>query len=453
MRAGTFIHAMLDGSIYSLDDESAARAADAIQELEERTRTLRQSGTLSAETLRNYFGETRFQQVAESNAIEGSTLDVGETELAILKGVTLTGHEPHFVRDARQLHVALGRLLELADSTAPTDVLSVRELHKLILGARAAAGEYRTVPVTIRGSEHRPPRRPHQIAAHMLDWERWSLRMTAAPPLLRATVLHAWLAHIHPFEDGNGRTSRAVSTLELIRGGLPPAIIRKTQDRGRYLQALSESDAGGNIGPFLDLMLSRVDAALVGLEQAARKHQGFDPLAVRLRAAQGRKVQVWQTAVALLYQMVVDRLGGALEEAGGRLESHLYEKPLSEEEYADLCGGKPIGQRWAFRLVLHLPGSSPLQRLCWVGFRTETLSSKDGNRGAPSLFWSKPNPARFPQWNPLDGEDEPVWRELSILLEQGDRWLLRDRDGATLESSTSEAADAISQALVRSLTG
>ena len=55
--------------------------------------------------------------------------------------------------------------------------------------------------------------------------------------------LHNEYERIHPFRDGNGRTGRLVLNLILVRGGYPPAIIRKI-DRGRYLKALRRADAG-----------------------------------------------------------------------------------------------------------------------------------------------------------------------------------------------------------------
>ena len=76
--------------------------------------------------------------------------------------------------------------------------------------------------------------------------------------------------------DGNGKLARAVTTLELVRGGYPPAIIKRKQ-RDDYLKALSLSDDAGDISSFLDFMLRKCDDALTGLELAAKQHQGYDP--------------------------------------------------------------------------------------------------------------------------------------------------------------------------------
>ena len=83
----------LGGSPYSIED-TGRWMLDKAASLQERVELLRGEGRLSEATLRAYFGEKRFEQIAESNAIEGSTLDVGETQLAVLRGITITGHDP-----------------------------------------------------------------------------------------------------------------------------------------------------------------------------------------------------------------------------------------------------------------------------------------------------------------------------------------------------------------------
>ncbi|MDV7401434.1 hypothetical protein RZS08_58995, partial [Arthrospira platensis SPKY1] len=84
----------LEGTPYLLDARASEQVRVKLQSIEERVALLRRSGVLTEHTVKDYYGEKRFEQVAESNAIEGSTLSVGETELAVLKGITITGHDP-----------------------------------------------------------------------------------------------------------------------------------------------------------------------------------------------------------------------------------------------------------------------------------------------------------------------------------------------------------------------
>jgi len=332
----------LDGSPYSLED-TGGWVIDEAASLQERVELLRGEGRLSEATLRAYFGEKRFEQIAESNAIEGSTLSVGETQMAVLRGITITGHDPAFAKDAVNLSKALERMVELARDPSPTTLGQVKELHGLILGDGAGAGLFRSQPVRIAGSPHRPPSSWGEVMSAMEDWDRWSGANTDVLALLRATVLHTWLTHIHPFTDGNGRTSRAIMNLELIRAGLPSIIIRR-KDRLRYYEALAESDLGGDLGPISELILARAEDALRDLERKAAAHEGYDRARAELRRAQERQVAIWNDAVQLLFSLVDDALDAAVGDVG-RVSTRWYEDELLVEDYAVLARGDPAGCR------------------------------------------------------------------------------------------------------------
>lgn len=138
-------------------------------------------------------------------------------------------------------------------------------MNHLILGDMPGAGLFRSQSVRIGGSGQRPSKSWDEVMSAMEAWQDWSLSNHSGQALLRAIVLKTWLTHIHPFTDGNGRTSRAVMNLELIGAGLPSIIIRRT-DRHRYYEALAESDQGGDLGPISELILARAEDALRELD-------------------------------------------------------------------------------------------------------------------------------------------------------------------------------------------
>lgn len=441
----------LENSPYSLDELSTREILARLHGIEERVMLLRREGTLTPETVRQYYGERRFEQVAESNAIEGSTLSVGETELAVLKGITVTGHDPAYVRDAIALDKALQRIVELAKpGSAATDISQLLEVHALLLGDRPSAGTFRTERVRISGAEHTPPKTGEAVRDAMSSWEKWSVENGNLPAPIRAAVLHAWLTHVHPFIDGNGRTSRAISNLELIRVGYPPIIIKK-KERDRYIQALAESDKGGDLNAFIDLVFDKIDAALTGLENSAKKRQGYDPTLAAINLRREQNLKVWQTGVSLLASMMDLRLGERMDALGGRYRLKTFENSLDLEDYNELCAGRGVSGRWAFIVSIEIPGFPQLEKLAYVQHRSAQLYQRLAQEGGPALFWSHKNPEGFPKWRP-DFDRAPFAAELTSRAGSGDEWVARLADGSVIELPTRQVADRLVDALINQAT-
>lgn len=102
------------------------------------------------------------------------------------------------------------------------------EIHRRVLGHvdPVEGGEFRTTQVYVGG--HVPPA-PNDLYILMQQFERWLNSETALTmhPIRYAALAHYKLVHIHPFTDGNGRTSRLLMNTILMRAGYPPVIIPK----------------------------------------------------------------------------------------------------------------------------------------------------------------------------------------------------------------------------------
>ena len=439
----------LDGSPYSFEETGGWVWKEAA-EIQERVDMLRQQGKLSEQTLHEFFGDTRFRQIAESNAIEGSTLDVGETELAVMKGVTITGHDPAYSKDAVNLSKALERMVELARDESPTTLDQVKELHSLILAGAPGAGLFRSQPVRIAGSDHRPPASWEGVMSEMEDWESWSSSNEDCQALLRAIVLHTWLTHIHPFTDGNGRTSRAVMNLELIRAGFPSVIIRR-KDRLRYYEALAESDLGGDLGPISELILARTEDALRELERTAAVHDGYDPTPVKIRRAQERQAAIWNDAVRLLFSLTADALG-AVFDGSGEVSTRWYDDELLVEDYAALEKEDPAGNSWLYRIDVKAPLLGERRWLAWTGYRSREMKEWQDIGPGPSIFWSVPAPSGSRPWTQAYSKSPGV-EEFTLQLPNVDQWIGRLPNGEIKRIKPSEMARKIAQAVVSSMTG
>ncbi len=437
----------LDGSPYSIE-ETGQRAVDAAVDLERRVELLRDAGQLTERTLRAYFGDTRFEQIAESNAIEGSTLSAGETELAVLQGITITGHDPAYSRDAINLSNALERLVEMAREPSATDIEQVKELHGLILADASTAGLFRSQPVRISGSPHVPPATWPEVMAGMEDWELWSRNNAEASAPLRAIVLHTWLTHIHPFADGNGRTSRAVLNLELIRAGLPSIIIRR-KDRLRYYEALAESDLGGDLGLIVDLVVERAEDALRRLERTAEAQQGYDRARAELLEAQKRQVGIWNDAVRLLFSLIDDALEVAFEGIG-RVSAFWYEDELVIDDFVSLSQGDPAGNSWLFRINAEASGIGTRRYLAWTGYRSYEMRHSHGIGNGPSIFWSVPDQSGERTWI-RDDSRSPGIAELTLELPNVDQWIGRLSNGEIRKFRPSGAARRVAESILAAI--
>jgi len=200
----------------------------------------------------------------ESNRIEGNTLTLRETGLVIDKGLTVGGKSMREHLEAINHYEAVLFLRELVQAKTSLTESLVKQLHGLILRGidRENAGRYRSLPVLIAGSRHVPPQ-PWQVSMLMEECFRfYEEQQTQLHPVQLAAEMHERIVTIHPFIDGNGRTSRLVMNLILLQHGYPIAIIPgDTESRLAYYAALETANLDGNKEPFILLIGGVVLAA------------------------------------------------------------------------------------------------------------------------------------------------------------------------------------------------
>lgn len=201
----------------------------------------------------------------ESNRIEGNTLTLQETALVVEKGLTIGGKTLQEHLEAINHTHALDYVKELVqDKTAFTETILLN-IHKLILQSidNTHAGHYRKVQVLISGAKHIPPQ-PYLVPKQMEDFFIWyNENKDSLHPVLLSAELHERLVTIHPFIDGNGRTSRLLMNLVLLQHGYPIAILKgDTQSRLQYYAALETAQTANNKQPFLELIAANVKDTL-----------------------------------------------------------------------------------------------------------------------------------------------------------------------------------------------
>ncbi len=216
---------------------------------------------LPGDTVRRLNDDLRVLLTYHSNAIEGNTLSLRETQLVVEYGLTIHGHPLREYLEAANHADAYGYVTALVEQHAPITRDTILSLHSLVMDRiLEAKGQFRTVPVYIRGANMTPPP-ARQVEALMREWVSW----IDGPgqdyePIVRASIAHHGFEAVHPFADGNGRVGRLLLNLMLMHDGYPPALLLRDW-RVRYIQALDTANTG-NYRPLANLVGQAVEAGL-----------------------------------------------------------------------------------------------------------------------------------------------------------------------------------------------
>jgi Fic family protein len=177
----------------------------------------------------------------ESNRIEGNTLTLKETDFIVNEGLTVSGKSMREHLEAINHQEAIDYVKDLIQRKVKVNEREILIIHQLILKGIMPeyAGKYRQIQVMIKGSEHVPPQ-PFLVPKQMEEYIEWyQLHKKSLHPVVLAAEMHERLVTIHPFVDGNGRTSRLIMNLILLSHGFVIANIKGDLDnRMRYYNAL-----------------------------------------------------------------------------------------------------------------------------------------------------------------------------------------------------------------------
>jgi len=194
-----------------------------------------------------------------SNAIEGNTLTLRETDM-VLRGLTIDKKPLKDHLEAVGHKEAFDFVRELVRENTPITERVVQQIHYLVLADKKDdRGVYRRVPVRIMGAEHEPLQ-PYLIAPQM---EQLMMRYANSSEhiITKLARFHIEFEGIHPFIDGNGRTGRLLVNLELMKAGFPPIDIKFT-DRIAYYNAFDEYYVKHNLSAMENLFAGYINERL-----------------------------------------------------------------------------------------------------------------------------------------------------------------------------------------------
>ena len=193
-----------------------------------------------------------------SNAIEGNTLTLKETALA-LEGMTIDQKPLKDHLEAVGHRDAFLYVQDVAKQELPLSETVIKNIHALVLMNRPDdKGVYRRIPVRIMGA-YTEPVQPYMIEPKMSELLTANEeRKNTMTDIERIALFHLEFEGIHPFIDGNGRTGRLILNLDLIRNGYPPINVKFT-DRKRYYDAFDAFYKDNDPAPMTELIAEYID--------------------------------------------------------------------------------------------------------------------------------------------------------------------------------------------------
>jgi Fic family protein len=210
----------------------------------------------------------KMEWTCDSNAIEGSTLTLGETIFFLREGLTVEGKPLKDFLDARNHADVIDFLYEVVSNKRSITEGLLKEINALLLKGveyteavdpsgnktkkKATPGQYKKTPNTVLqldGTIHEYTD-PLQVTVEMEELIAWiDKNIDCEHGVITGAVAHYNMVRIHPFDDGNGRGARLLMNLIFMKKGLPPAVIRN-EKRRNYLQTLATADKG-DLSPFV----------------------------------------------------------------------------------------------------------------------------------------------------------------------------------------------------------
>jgi Fic family protein len=321
--------------------------------------SFRSEGPLDKVSLAKLEEHFRALHVYNSAGIEGNRLTLQETMLVLRDGMEISGKPLQDSIEARNLGQAFDYLRELSAESTPIRETDIRQLHELVVGdvRELSPGEYRKVGVIISGSEHRPPE-PLEVPSRMGELVRWVNTNSGKNPLVLASVAHHELAAVHPFKDGNGRVSRLLMNLLLMRAGFPISNLSR-DNRPHYYEALSFADVG-----IYDPLIRQVKNSSAELfaeytrirSETKRTELWAEKWGIReketLRKREQREHELWLSRIRqvfLEFQNAAELLNERTEQL--EIRFHDYQTEIDFEKYQRLVEKGHIERANAFSLT------------------------------------------------------------------------------------------------------
>lgn len=220
--------------------------------LEKKEKLCRITDSIPAEALESFEKSFNAEYAHNSTAIEGNTLTLLQTKAVIEDGISVGGKSLREIYEVANHARAFEFVKKCVKDGRPLDEPVVKDIHSILMENLVTGGIYRNVEVRISGAGFKPPA-PGEM---YIQIKNFYIDLNCRKDL-NAVELAAWthaeFVRIHPFVDGNGRTSRMLMNYQLMSAGFLPVSIAK-ENRLEYYDALEAYGTKGNLQPFADMI-------------------------------------------------------------------------------------------------------------------------------------------------------------------------------------------------------
>lgn len=240
-----------------------------------------QKSRLSKEALASFDNSFDIEYAHNSTAIEGNTLTLIQTKAIIEDGLSVGGKELREIYEVANHAKAFAYVKKCVAQGKKLDEAAVKDIHALLMENILVGGVYRNVEVRISGAGHKPPV-PSEMYRQIKNFFADLPYKTDLNAIELAAWTHAEFVRIHPFTDGNGRTSRMIMNYQLMLQGFLPVSIAK-ENRLEYFDALEAYAVNGDLTPFAEMIAALEEQRLeeyLHIEQESTPENGGPTLIV-----------------------------------------------------------------------------------------------------------------------------------------------------------------------------
>jgi len=246
----------------------------------ERARGFLEAARLSDDWVQDMGNQALIKEAHHTTHIEGTRLTLDQAE-RLWKGEAVPEADPDDARELLNYRSAFEFVSECLNSGDPITEGLIREIHRKLVedvrGGSAAPGDYRRIQNYVAnaatGEVIFTPPSAVEVPIMMSEMVKWLNSGLEIHPVLISGIAQFQLVHIHPFLDGNGRTSRLLSTLCLYKAGYDFKrlfTISEYYDRDRptfYKSIQSVRENGMDMTGWLDYFITGLQTQMVEIKE------------------------------------------------------------------------------------------------------------------------------------------------------------------------------------------